>query len=75
MRVTYFFNKTRTYRSLGDFKVGNLGEQHMQESLNGEAESTTFINYIGGKKQSMVRYKFFCWGVYNITHGFISPGF
>lgn len=74
MRVTYFFNKTRTYRSLGNFKVGNLGEQHMQESLNGEAESTTFINYIGGKP-SMVRSKFSCWGVYNITHGFISPGF
>lgn len=78
MRVTYFFNKTRTYRSLGNFKVGNLGEQHMQESPNGEAESTTFINYIEGKKkkkQNMVRSKFFCWGVYNITHGFISPGF
>lgn len=38
VRATYFFNKTRTYRSLGNFKVGNLGEQHMQESLNGEAE-------------------------------------
>lgn len=51
VRATYFFNKTRTYRSLGNFKVGNLGEQHMQESLNGEAESTTFINYIGGKTE------------------------
>lgn len=51
VRATYFFNKTRNYRSLGNFKVGNLGEQHMQESLNGEAESTTFINYIGGKTE------------------------
>lgn len=24
----------------------------MQESLNGEAESTTFINYIGGKNRA-----------------------
>lgn len=24
--VTYFFNKTRTYGSLGNFKVGSLGE-------------------------------------------------
>lgn len=46
----------------------------MHESPNGEAESTTFIK-LHWEKNNMVRSQFFCWGVYNITHGFNSQDF
>jgi hypothetical protein len=38
----------------------------MQASPSGEAESTTFINYVGGEN-NMLRSHFFCWGVYNMN--------